>query len=213
MSRFIPFSLFVLLSFIAACASEDSSEADTHDAASGGGYADATQQEGSDSGANPGSGVGEDALSAWRGMMGNDAGGSEAPPAVDAGIQEEANDPREQEAMPFEGENETAPEESKGACDNDADRATLLELENINGLIQGCALNCVGEEACSKNCVVEDMGVSEGCGACFAGTISCTMKNCLLKCMDSERSGCLTCQEANCFGPFEVCAGLEPPSP
>ena len=226
MTKHTLFLLFVVLFFAAACAVDSTGQTNPQseiDAVGGQAFSGGFSQGSPDASASSGAEMDDELSQAWLNTMGADTSSGSEQPFVEenpgTGEQESVEKENEpvDESPTSQPEEEGLEEESKGACDNTVDRDTLLGLQsdevNVNDLIQGCALSCVGEETCSTNCVVEDMGVSEACGKCFAGTISCTMKHCLLKCMDSESPGCVSCQEENCFGAFELCAGLEPPSP
>ena len=101
--------------------------------------------------------------------------------------------------------------EGKGACDNQSDIDLLFALDDINAVMMKCALDCLGDEACSTECVIKASGVSEPCGSCFGDTIGCTLKNCMFNCLEPESENCMTCQKTHCTDSFEECAGITPP--
>jgi len=152
-----------------------------------------------------------DATSQWEEpatpRAGQEPAGQE-PVGPDAGDDEQPEPVEIPESPEDEG---TSAPVSKGACDNPTDEDLLVAQEDLDGVVMTCALNCIGEEACSTNCMIEATGLSEPCSACFAGTISCTMKNCVFQCLNAESTQCKDCQESNCFEDFEACAGLDPP--
>ena len=100
--------------------------------------------------------------------------------------------------------------EGKGSCDNLDDMNALFALEDINGVMRDCAIDCMGKSECAADCVEDASGVSAGCADCFAGSISCTMDHCIFNCMDATSEKCQTCQEEHCTDDFVVCAGLNP---
>jgi len=133
-----------------------------------------------------------------------------ATPVEDMGM------PSEDMAMPSEdiatpGKPAMPTPEGKGGCDNQTDIELLYAWEDINGVMMTCAIQCAGDEACATTCVEDASGISEPCAGCFGAMIACTLEKCFLKCLDAESEACTTCQDAECLGPFEECAGLAVP--
>jgi len=157
------------------------------------------------------SGVGADAQWAWADVASQ--GGAEEPVGPDEEDQGRPPSGPLPEEVPVPTDEEPTEPVSKGACDNQTDEDLLEVQEDLNGVVRKCALDCIGEEACATNCMIEATGISEACSICFAGTISCTVMNCALQCLNAESDKCANCQESNCFEDFESCAGLEPPTP
>lgn len=100
-----------------------------------------------------------------------------------------------------------------GACT--ADLTTLLDLvDTIVETTSTCGVGCAGDEdvsACTSACVVEETGISTGCGMCFGDLSECTLGMCLEDCINVESEDCAACQEAmGCNSGFEECAGFSP---
>ena len=103
----------------------------------------------------------------------------------------------------------TVPAGELAACDNENDILILADGQaDLTETMKDCALSCLGEEACAKECVIKELGVSNDCAGCFGANIACTMKNCALHCMDPNNDKCAECQEENCNADFNECAGL-----
>lgn len=99
---------------------------------------------------------------------------------------------------------------SKGACDNPADLQALAKADPEKA-IGGCVSKCFTPGPNCTGCLKTGLGTSDGCTACFAGIVDCTVKNCALLCINAGSKGCADCQQLKCFPAFEQCSGVSPP--
>ena len=97
------------------------------------------------------------------------------------------------------------------ACINDADLVILGGDTNVTGEAQDCGLACLGDAdpgACSATCVEDATGLTTDCAGCYAGTVVCSIENCLAQCAtDPTSEACATCQAENCLDEFYTCTG------
>jgi hypothetical protein len=112
---------------------------------------------------------------------------------------------------------------ASGACTNAAD-LTLLDTADKQAGVKTkattCAMGCLADAnpgTCSAACVKKDTGLSDGCSACYATVIVCTITNCVNFCAAAPSSAdCVNCQNGkdpstthvDCVTPFYACTGL-----
>ena len=100
------------------------------------------------------------------------------------------------------------PMQEAGACSNDADLATWATRKNsFQTDIESCAKGCLGREGCTSSCI-EKKGFTGDCAACFGSLSSCTLGNCLSKCMLGQSKGCTDCVYEKCTPAFLECTGF-----
>lgn len=99
---------------------------------------------------------------------------------------------------------------SKGACDNAADLKALAGSDPQKA-IGGCVTKCFTPGPTCSGCLKSGLGTSDGCTACFAGIVDCTIKSCAMLCIQPTSKGCTDCQQQKCFPAFVQCAGVSPP--
>ncbi len=103
-----------------------------------------------------------------------------------------------------------------GACSNIVDYKVYAENSDLTEDARHCALDRLFES--TKPCF-ENLGLTEGCSACWAENVECTKEHCWFPCMmetflgvDSSTkdslSRCLACDEKNCGPAFASCAGM-----
>ncbi len=122
--------------------------------------------------------------------------------------------PEEDLGQPEEDIVELPPEDvvaSKGACDNPGDTAVFEGTPDLSDKVSKCVMSCIMNAdvaGCSTTCIQDATGLSGGCAQCFGGVVDCTVKNCMLKCMDPNSAACAECRATNCGPAFEECAGV-----
>lgn len=89
--------------------------------------------------------------------------------------------------------------------------------EDIASLVTDrCVLgdrNCVFTEVvpCIAECLEEEVGLPQDCGACIGLITECILQECISDCTDPESPDCAVCIEAagaECNPLFEPCAGF-----
>lgn len=95
------------------------------------------------------------------------------------------------------------------ACLNDADQS--IPIEEIDAAANTCGNRCILDSTpnCVRDCMIEEIGVTEPCAACYDAMVACMVSNCALQCIDDTSEACETCRLANCAEPFTECSGLE----
>ena len=90
-------------------------------------------------------------------------------------------------------------------CTGPADRG-ILDDPATDDAIRDCGLSCLSGGACS--CLV-DLGLTEGCAACYGDNIKCAAVNCISQCSsDSNSPECGACVTSNCDPGFGKCRGF-----
>ncbi len=98
---------------------------------------------------------------------------------------------------------------ASGACTNPADQAVSSTVD-VSSKVSSCASSSLGNGAAAKPCIVKNTGFSDGCAQCFADTIDCVSKNCVMNgaCLGSDSAACDACRIKNCGTAFTTCSGL-----
>ncbi len=99
-----------------------------------------------------------------------------------------------------------------GACTNAADGAVLSDpATDAQAKVGACGKDNLGAEPATLDCI-KAIGFSDGCAACFDGTVQCAIMNCLNDCFaDANSQPCKDCRKTNCDPAFEACSGLVVP--
>lgn len=100
---------------------------------------------------------------------------------------------------------------SQGACDNPADMDVFEGTPDLSDKVSKCVMSCIMNPdvaGCSKTCIQDATGLSSGCSQCFGDVVACTVKKCMMQCIDSGSPACADCREKNCGPAFEECAGV-----
>jgi hypothetical protein len=98
-----------------------------------------------------------------------------------------------------------------GECGNSGD--VLVQRDHFTTMvpdIQSCMLKCIvsGKE-CVDECVVQKIGLSAKCAACWGQEGTCVEAHCAALCLkDSKGEPCLQCTNENCMPAMEQCTGL-----
>ena len=77
----------------------------------------------------------------------------------------------------------------------------------IQSCLIGCALNPT-PVLCANDCVVERVGLSAECAACWGAMGSCTLAQCALPCLLPNSAACAACSEQNCFPATVTCTSI-----
>jgi hypothetical protein len=81
----------------------------------------------------------------------------------------------------------------------------------VAAVVASCAQSSFGNETKTTECIIQETGLSDDCGACFGASAACVVKNCLTQCIGGASSpGCVSCREQNCDPAFIDCAGVVP---
>jgi hypothetical protein len=106
--------------------------------------------------------------------------------------------------------------EPAGACSGEGDLALSCDGE-ISRVVLDCAQRQVlslgmGRSvlACAQR-VEELSDVSDGCLDCYVDEVVCSLRNCLVACLESDSNDCGMCRATNCGGAFAACSGLPLP--
>ena len=98
-----------------------------------------------------------------------------------------------------------------GECGNSGD--VLVQRDHFTTMvpdIQSCMLKCIvsGME-CVDECVVQKIGLSAKCAACWGQEGTCVEAHCAVLCLkDSKGEPCLQCTNEHCMPALEQCTGL-----
>jgi hypothetical protein len=169
---------------VAACGDDDD---DTNGDNGGTAGAGATS---SDAGEPPMSSGGSDGTGATGGNDGAGATGG-APPTMNVECDEEAD----------------------GVCQNPND-CPFVESGEARIAAGTCGQTCLTsgntDEACPKDCLLEEIEISDECGTCYAEAAVCGIMSCAAECIaDPEAEECQTClMESGCREAFNECSGL-----
>ncbi len=89
----------------------------------------------------------------------------------------------------------TAP---SGACTNGGDQSIFNSLD-VSAVVGSCALNNLGGEPGTRNCIKQQTNLSDPCVDCFDGAVQCGAANCWLQCIsDSNSPDCVSCRKQYC---------------
>lgn len=104
---------------------------------------------------------------------------------------------------------ETSTEAGTGACNNSADLAIMADQAQLTSDVGGCAQKHFGAEPATKDCIVQETGLSDGCSQCFADSAKCIISKCLSQCISNPQGqACTDCRVANCDPAFVACSGV-----
>ncbi len=143
---------------------------------------------------------------------GNDDGGND-----DGGNDDGGNDDGGNDGGNDDGGNDDGGDDggAEGACINDQDEAVLAESDPRDATTN-CAFGCIMQpddqkQQCFRECLQEEMDLTDGCADCFADITLCVFDSCLPGCMNPEGAECVACmEEAGCNAAFAECSGLDP---
>jgi len=105
--------------------------------------------------------------------------------------------------------------EATTACTNAADQA-IFDGKGKTSFVDDmtrCGKSCWGSSDCVAKCIVKKRGYTEKCSKCYGELGSCTLGNCLSKCIWGNSPSCGQCQQNACVPAFEKCSGVNPPAP
>ena len=100
-------------------------------------------------------------------------------------------------------------------CTNSADLKIWNSggKDNFKDYMNECGKECLGNNDCTTNCVQKAEGYSHLCSQCFGNIGECTVKNCLMDCMNGDTPTCEKCIASHCDDSFHTCSGLSIPPP
>lgn len=105
---------------------------------------------------------------------------------------------------------------SDAVCVNDDD-CPFVEDGTFRQTAKDCLLSaCLGnadQAGCTADCLVDELGASAECSACYGISGSCSADNCLEECArEGDAPECVECQAENgCTQEFFECSGLALP--
>jgi hypothetical protein len=98
-----------------------------------------------------------------------------------------------------------------GRCLSADDTSKMADQSHVEDVGQQCGVKCITNvdfSGCVASCAIQQLGVSPSCSTCFSDDASCTMKNCMLKCVNPASPGCKQCSMAKCGPGMAVCTGI-----
>lgn len=101
-------------------------------------------------------------------------------------------------------------------CVNDTDcpfiDENVLRPTAKDCLLNSC-LNASDQASCTADCLVDELGATPECAACYGISGACSSENCLSECFaDIYAPECIDCQAENgCTQSFFACSGLAEP--
>jgi hypothetical protein len=103
--------------------------------------------------------------------------------------------------------------ELEGVCQNPMDCPFVAsgQARMTAGVCgQDCLLSGNTDEACPRDCLLEELEMSEECGGCYADAAVCGIMMCAAACIDDpEAEICQDCLiESGCREAFSTCSGL-----
>ncbi|MBI5532466.1 MAG: hypothetical protein HY898_07115 [Deltaproteobacteria bacterium] len=184
-----------------ACSSSDSSPGGGNPATGGsGGTAGAAGTGGAGTGGAAGTATGGSAGTSGTGGVGGSAG-----TAGTGGTSEDGGDLD----APVETGGDAPFEAGSGACTNTADLAIIQGSTDFQTKVGDCAKSNMGADPATKNCIIQQTGISDACATCFGAEIKCAASKCMVQCIaDSNSQPCKDCRAQNCDPAFTVCSGL-----
>lgn len=105
---------------------------------------------------------------------------------------------------------------SDAVCVN-TDDCSFVEDGTLRQTAKDCLVaSCLNEEdqeGCTADCIVEELGTTPECSACYGASGACSAENCLTECIsDGDAPECVQCQfENGCTPAFFACSGLAVP--
>jgi len=101
--------------------------------------------------------------------------------------------------------------QASGKCKSASDEKAMEDQATVENATQACGKKCIFNlkfSDCVATCAQSDIKVSAGCSTCFAGTAACTMKKCLLPCVDISSAKCRACSKEKCAPDMAICTGI-----
>lgn len=99
-----------------------------------------------------------------------------------------------------------------GVCQNHTDCALVTD-GRARLTAQSCSQTCLASSGtCTRDCVVQQLGMTADCAQCYADRVACMLMNCLGECVaDPESEKCQQCDiDKGCRPNFDACSGLPP---
>ena len=98
-----------------------------------------------------------------------------------------------------------------GSCGNVADVAAYKRTKTtMKGDIQHCIVGCIAQGAgCVPPCIHQHVGLSLPCAACWATEGECTVRECIVQCLNPRNEACKKCSQEKCFPQCVQCSGID----
>lgn len=95
-------------------------------------------------------------------------------------------------------------------CNNFEDKEVLAEpIKDLAQVAHDCCEANFGDDYATKECIVVEVPLSDGCGLCFAKAEYCAQTECAADCaMDPHKPECAACRQVYCDDSFKLCSGL-----
>jgi hypothetical protein len=93
---------------------------------------------------------------------------------------------------------------SDEAAFRDAPAATKAGIQS--GLV--ACVTAADRAACAQSRIQEQVGLSAPCAACWVQEGLCSMKHCVLPCLQPASARCSRCSQASCFPACVLCSGM-----
>ena len=78
----------------------------------------------------------------------------------------------------------------------------------MGGKIEACVKRIFSNRNQKIKCIMDALGMSEGCAGCWADETQCIEKNCIKPCMGTNKDKCNACVNNYCIPQVAECAGL-----
>jgi len=102
----------------------------------------------------------------------------------------------------------TAPT-SRGPCNDSQDLGIFVSKNaSFHDLVMNCAAQCAAEAKCTAACLVNTIGLTPGCAACWAADVVCTAQNCFGPCLRPSSKACEECSIKYCQAALLKCGGV-----
>lgn len=100
------------------------------------------------------------------------------------------------------------PEKKHCGNRNDLEIYRNAKALDMGGKIETCVKAIFSNRDQKIKCIVDALGMSEGCAGCWADETQCIENNCIMPCLGTSQDKCNACINKYCMPAVAECAGL-----
>jgi len=90
--------------------------------------------------------------------------------------------------------------------------AIVANMSTVQSATTQCAIQNMGAEPGTTDCIASTTGLSKDCAACFGVAVKCMMEHCISACStDPSSATCADCQKQYCNAALGTCSGIPMP--
>jgi len=104
-----------------------------------------------------------------------------------------------------------ADDDGSGACNNTGDISKVKNRDTTKETQEQCGKQCMLDGdigTCVGQCMTNQLGISDGCAACFGQEAACTKQHCALRCLNPSSDRCVQCSMQYCAADLATCGGI-----